>query len=259
VIATTQATNSATSASGSASSASAAASSAAAAAASFDDFEDRYLGAQTSDPTTDLDGNALITGALYFNSVTSAMKVYNGASWDLVAPDTSSFITKATVDAKGDLIAATANDTVARIGVGANNTVLIADSAVTAGLKWASVPQASVTSLTTDLALKANLSVSLESKTAAYTLALADAGKLVTVDSASASTVTIPTNATVAFPTGTAVAVAALGTGVVTIAGAAGVTVNSTIGATPELSDRYAAAQLYKTGTDTWIVVGSLA
>jgi hypothetical protein len=41
------------------------------------------------------------------------------------------------VDAKGDLIAATAADTVARLAVGANNTVLTADSSTATGLKWA--------------------------------------------------------------------------------------------------------------------------
>ena len=38
---------------------------------------------------------------------------------------------------KGDLISATAASTVARLGVGANNTVLTADSAEATGLKWA--------------------------------------------------------------------------------------------------------------------------
>jgi hypothetical protein len=74
----TAAGNSATAASGSASSASA---SAASAAASYDSFDDRYLGAKTSDPSTDNDGNALITGALYFNSTTSTMRVYGGSAW----------------------------------------------------------------------------------------------------------------------------------------------------------------------------------
>ena len=69
---------SATSASGSAS---AAAASATSAAASFDSFDDRYLGAKASDPTTDNDGNALLTGALYWNSTFSEMRVYNGSSW----------------------------------------------------------------------------------------------------------------------------------------------------------------------------------
>ena len=41
------------------------------------------------------------------------------------------------LDAKADLITATANDTPARIGVGANGTVLTADSAEATGLKWA--------------------------------------------------------------------------------------------------------------------------
>jgi hypothetical protein len=41
------------------------------------------------------------------------------------------------VDAKGDLIAAVAADTPARIGVGANDTVLTADSSTATGLKWA--------------------------------------------------------------------------------------------------------------------------
>jgi hypothetical protein len=45
---------------------------------------------------------------------------------------------KSIVDAKGDIIAATANDTPARLAVGANGTVLTADSAEATGLKWAS-------------------------------------------------------------------------------------------------------------------------
>lgn len=41
------------------------------------------------------------------------------------------------VDAKGDIIAATAADTVARLAVGSNNQVLTADSSTATGLKWA--------------------------------------------------------------------------------------------------------------------------
>ena len=44
------------------------------------------------------------------------------------------------VDAKGDIIAATGSDAVARVAVGANNTVLVADSAPSAGVKWAVSP-----------------------------------------------------------------------------------------------------------------------
>ena len=62
-------------------SADAAAASATAAAASYDAFDDRYLGSKASDPTLDNDGNALATGALYFNTASNALKVYNGSSW----------------------------------------------------------------------------------------------------------------------------------------------------------------------------------
>jgi len=74
----TDASNSATDAFNSAT---AAANSAANAAASLDSFDDRYLGSKTSDPTLDNDGNALLTGALYFNSTVPVLKVYTGSAW----------------------------------------------------------------------------------------------------------------------------------------------------------------------------------
>ena len=55
--------------------------SAIAAAASYDDFDDRYLGPKATPPTLDNDGNALLTGALYFDTVGNLMKVYTGSSW----------------------------------------------------------------------------------------------------------------------------------------------------------------------------------
>ena len=45
--------------------------------------------------------------------------------------------TISTIDAKGDLLAGTADNTIARLAVGANGTVLTADSGETTGLKWA--------------------------------------------------------------------------------------------------------------------------
>jgi hypothetical protein len=59
----------------------AAASSAASAASLYDQFDDRYLGAKASDPALDNDGNALLIGALYFNTTTNAMRVYGASGW----------------------------------------------------------------------------------------------------------------------------------------------------------------------------------
>jgi hypothetical protein len=62
-------------------SATAAAASATAAAASYDSFDDRYLGAKSTPPTVDNDGNALIEGAIYWNSVANAMLAWDGTAW----------------------------------------------------------------------------------------------------------------------------------------------------------------------------------
>jgi hypothetical protein len=49
--------------------------------AAYDNFDDRYLGSKTSNPTLDNDGNALVAGSLYFNSVSGSMQVYTGSAW----------------------------------------------------------------------------------------------------------------------------------------------------------------------------------
>lgn len=98
--ATTQASNAATSASSAstsatnaASSASSASTSATSAAASFDSFDDRYLGPKATDPTLDNDGGALLTGALYFNTVSNEMRVYTGAAWLTAYLPASGYVT----------------------------------------------------------------------------------------------------------------------------------------------------------------------
>jgi hypothetical protein len=59
-----------------------------------------------------------------------------------VAQDDSNAIQNSIVDAKGDLISATANDTPARLAVGANGETLVADSSATTGLRWTATPNA---------------------------------------------------------------------------------------------------------------------
>ena len=99
--ATTQATNAATSASGASTSASNASTSAtaaqtaqAAAEAALDAFTDTYLGAFSSDPTLDNDGNALSAGDLYFSTAISRLKVYSGSAWLTAVVDTTTVVEK---------------------------------------------------------------------------------------------------------------------------------------------------------------------
>lgn len=92
--ATTQASNAATSATAAAGSATAAQTAQAAAEAALDAFTDTYLGAFSSDPTLDNDGNALSAGDLYFNTVSNRMKVYSGSAWGFVSVDPALVVEK---------------------------------------------------------------------------------------------------------------------------------------------------------------------
>lgn len=57
----------------------------------YDNFDDRYLGVKTSDPSTDNDGNALLDGALFFDTTLNVLKVYDqgNTSWKRTTPTTS--------------------------------------------------------------------------------------------------------------------------------------------------------------------------
>jgi hypothetical protein len=66
---------------------------------------------------------------------TDAVLTYSGAAW--VGFDDSNAIQNSIVDAKGDLISATADNTPARLAVGTNGQTLVADSTASTGLKWA--------------------------------------------------------------------------------------------------------------------------
>jgi hypothetical protein len=198
-------------------SATAAAASAAAAAASYDSFDDRYLGAKATPPTLDNDGNALVTGALYWDTVSNTMYAWSGSAWGSISStaaifryrytatggetsksgiddngltlsylagkeqvylngvllartsdynatsgtsitglaalaagdileiitftafDLATAIPNTTFDAKGDLLVASAADTVGKLSVGTNGYFLKANSGAALGVEWAAV------------------------------------------------------------------------------------------------------------------------
>ena len=75
-----------------------------------------------------------VTGQVWFNSSTSVAYVYYNSGWVEIGINT----VLNTIDAKGDLLAGTANNTIAKLAVGSNNSVLVADSTTATGLKWGS-------------------------------------------------------------------------------------------------------------------------
>jgi hypothetical protein len=181
------------------------------------------------------------------------------------------YVTKALVTAKADLVTATGNATPARLGVGANDTLLVAASGETTGLKWAALTASQVPSLdaakttsgTFDVARIPTLDATKvptlvqAAKTDSYTLVLGDAGKLIEMGKATAQTLTVPLNSSVAFPTGTKIDIIQTGAGETTIAATGGVTINSE-GSKLKLNAQWAGATLIKRATDTWVLIGSL-
>jgi len=91
--ASTSASNASTSAGNASTSATNAAASATSAANTYDDFDDRYLGSKSSAPSVDNDGNALLTGALYWNTSTNNLFVWTGSTWSSAAFTAGSFAT----------------------------------------------------------------------------------------------------------------------------------------------------------------------
>jgi len=90
----------------------------------------RTLGQSIDTSMADLEGGT--TGQVLSKASNADMDF----TW--VTSDDANAIQNAIVDAKGDLIAATAADTPARLAVGTNGQVLTADSTAATGLKWAS-------------------------------------------------------------------------------------------------------------------------
>ena len=62
--------------------------------AAYDNFDDRYLGAKASDPSTDNDGDALVAGALYFQTG-SGMKIWTGSTWEFAYVPGGTYLAKA--------------------------------------------------------------------------------------------------------------------------------------------------------------------
>jgi hypothetical protein len=189
--------------------------------------------------------------------------------------DTAGAIQASSFNAKGDLLSASANDTLSVVTVGANGTILTANSATASGLSWAT-PAAADTLTTSSSVTDARISwdttnkqiqvgngtnllnfqpfnVNTTAKTSGYTFVLSDANTLIQMNGAYAFNV--PLNATTAYPIGTQIHLIALTTGV-TVSFTSGITSYATPGA--KIRAAGSMATLIKLDTNTWVLAGDL-
>jgi hypothetical protein len=129
------------------------------------------------------------------------MKVYSGASWGLVAPDTSNFIQKTLLTAKGAIIAASGASTPAELTVAATNGyVLSVNSAAATGLEWAAPNPGDITGVTAGTGLSGGgtsgaVTVSLDTSSVYVVPAQAThSGKYLTTNGSAASWAAITTD-----------------------------------------------------------------
>lgn len=98
-------------------------------------------GGTTGDVTVGIqDATTSVKGAVQLTDSTSSTSTTTAATPNSVKTAfdlANAAIAKSIVDAKGDLIAATAADTVSRLAIGTNGQVLTADSTAATGMKWA--------------------------------------------------------------------------------------------------------------------------
>ena len=136
------------------------------------------------------------------------------------------------------------------------NTMLVGSGASTTS--WTASP--TVTGTFT-AGVDVGQAVDLDRKTADYTLALTDAGKVIEINSGSDENVTIPPYGTgggqVAFPTGTQIVIVRLGAGAVTIVEGSGVTTRSD-GDKNKIKSQYSSCVLIKHETNEWYILGNL-
>ena len=162
--ATTKASEAATSATTATTKASEAATSATNAAASYDSFDDRYLGAKSSDPSTDNDGDSLITGALYFNTTDGEFKVWNGSAFitiTVAATNQANINTVAGISSNVTTVAGVASNVTTVAGIASDVTTVANDGTdigtVAGGISNVNTVASGISNINTVAGISANV------------------------------------------------------------------------------------------------------
>lgn len=103
----------------------------------------------------------------------------NSLQTQITAIDLSTALLKADFAAKGDLLSASADNTLSVLSVGTNGQVLTANSATASGLQWVT-PEVTLTNsvtLTNKTLTAPIINIAINQKTTAYELILTDNGK----------------------------------------------------------------------------------
>ena len=149
-------------------------------------------------------------------------------------------VPKSTLTTTGDTFYASSANTPARLAIGSTGQVLTVASGIPS---WAT---------------PTTLNLTINAKTANYSLVIGDLNKLLTMSSASTTTFTVPNGV---FTAGQQINVQGIGAGLVQIRNDGTTTLTST-GATsgaPDLRAQFSAATIICTGTNTFTVIGDIA
>jgi hypothetical protein len=91
--------------------------------AAYDSFDDRYLGSKSSNPSVDNDGNALVAGALYYNTTVPEMRLYTGSAWVAAYVSGASYLLTANNLSELTASAATVRTNIGAAKSGANTDI----------------------------------------------------------------------------------------------------------------------------------------
>jgi hypothetical protein len=142
------------------------------------------------------------------------------------------------------------------------NTTIAGTLNVTGAITGTSATQTALdnsTKLATTEYVQTATRISTSTKTANYTLAVADEGKMIFMNLGTATTLTIPTNTTASIAIGAQFIISRIGAGTVNIAPADGTVTLTSVSSNRYIANQYGAVTLIKTATNTWYLFGDLS